>query len=264
MKSIKESIKKDLSRFGIESSRRDPEPCPVCDYGARITITVNGVESSRCKYCDDKRLAQQLDLPTSKEESNKRRITARSQHFTRIPEDIKDAKLNDYVDETNEQKQAKQLAIDFITEFDKKKSLVLSGDPGIGKSHIAVAITSALSKDYSTLFLKSTSLLDLIKDSYNGANHSELDVLNICAEVDLLVIDDLGAEYAKAGDSESWASDIIYKVIDSRLGKSLIITTNYSESLLEKKYGFNGKRITSRMSDNAEKVRVIGNDRRKA
>ncbi len=251
----------NLERMGIESTKK--EKCPECEYGTRITVVVDGQESIRCKYCDDKKLAQQLDFPTTKTESDKRKIIARSQHFTRIPEDIKDVKLNDYVAETKEQKQARQLAIDFITDFDKEKSLVLSGDPGIGKSHIAVSITSALSKDYSTLFLKSTSLLDLIKDSYNGANHSELDVLNICADVDLLVIDDLGAEYSKEGESESWASDIIYKVIDSRLGKSLIITTNYSESLLEKKYGFNGKRITSRMSDNADKIRIVGNDRRK-
>lgn len=265
MKSLKESVQVKLGDFGIITSEK--EPCTECDYryATRTIITYNdGTTSSHCKYCEDKKLAERLGLPKSKEESKSRKIIARSRHFTRIPQDLKHAKLNDYNDKTKEQEDAKKLAIDFITGFDKKKSLVFSGDPGIGKSHIAVAITNALSKDYSTLFLKSTNLLDLIKDSYNGASHSEMDVLKICADVDLLVIDDLGAEYAKEGDSESWASDIIYKVIDSRLGKSLIVTTNYSESLLEKKYGFNGKRITSRMSDGAAKIRIIGNDRRKS
>ena len=251
----------DLSHVGIEETKK--EPCDVCNYGTKITIVVNGKEKSRCKYCEDKKLAENLNLPTTRKESNRRRLLSRAKYFTNIPEDIKNVKLNDYIAGTKEQQRAKQLAVEYITRFDGERSLILSGDPGVGKTHIAVAIHNAIAKEHTTLFLKSTHLLDLIKDSYNGAGYSEMDVLDTCADVDLLVIDDLGAEYAKEGDSESWASDILFKVIDSRLGKSLVVTTNYSESLLEQKYGYNGKRITSRLSDNAEKIRIVGKDGRR-
>jgi len=251
----------DLKRVGIESTKK--EKCDVCNYGMKITVVVNGQEQSRCKYCEDRKLVQELNIPATKEERNRLKMNDRTSYFMRIPESLIDAKLNDYITETDEQKRAKQSAVDYIVSFDKQQSLILSGEPGIGKTHIAVAITNALAKENSVLFLKSTNLLDLIKESYGQAQHTEQDVLQLCADVDLLVIDDLGAEYAKPGDSESWASDIIYKAIDSRLGKSLIVTTNYSESLLEQKYGFNGKRITSRMSDNAEKIRVVGKDMRR-
>lgn len=261
MQSVSDSMKSSLKRIGIGSTWR--EKCTICDYGTRIYMIIDGKEMSNCRYCEDQKLVKELNLPTTKEESDRRKITAKSKYFNRIPEDIKNVKLNDYVAETDEQRRVKQLSANYIMHFDKQQSLILSGDPGIGKSHIAVAVTNALSKNYSTLFLKSTNILDLIKESYGGAAHSKHDVLQICADVDLLVIDDLGAEYSKEGESESWASDIIYKVIDSRLGKSLIITTNYNESALEKKYGYNGKRITSRMSDNAEKIRIVGKDMRR-
>lgn len=251
----------DLKRLGIESTER--EKCNVCDYGVKITVVVNGKERSTCKYCEDKKLVEQMNIPKTKEDRELQRLKRKANHFSRVPEDVKYAKLNDYKDVTDEQERAKKTAINFITNFDKKKSLVLSGDPGIGKTHIAVAIANALAKEYAVLFLKSTNLLDLIKESYGQAQHNEADIFNLCRDVDLLIIDDLGAEYSKPGDSESWASDIIYKAIDSRLDKSLIITTNYSESLLEQKYGFNGKRITSRMSDNAEKIRIVGKDMRR-
>lgn len=259
MQSVKDSI--DLNRFGIIETRK--KTCAVCNYGVVITVVTADGEQSRCRYCENQKLVKEYDIPTTPEEKNARKTMNHANYFSNIPSDIKNAKLNDYIADTEEQENAKQLAIDFITQFDNEKSLVMSGNPGIGKSHIAVAIANALRKEHSVMFIKSTSLLDLIKESYNGTHYSEMDVLDTCASVDLLVIDDLGAEYSKPGDSESWASDIIYKVIDSRLGKSLIITTNYNERALEEKYGHNGKRITSRMSDNATKIRFDGKDGRR-
>src|SRR5699024_12000063 len=49
-------------------------------------------------------------------------------------------------------------------------------------------------------------------------------------ELDLLVLDDIGSEYVKANEYgyESWASDVLYKVFDMRLNKSIICSTNYS------------------------------------
>lgn len=261
MQSVKDSIKAELNKFGVESTTR--EKCNDCQYGTKITIVVNGEKRSSCKYCEDKKLIEELNIPQTKEERNRLKMNDRTSYFMSIPDDIKNAKLNDYVAETEEQQKAKRLAVEYITKFNGEKSLILSGDPGVGKSHIAVAITNALAKSHSVLFLKSTNLLDFIKETYGQARHTEQDVLDICADVDLLVIDDLGAEYSRESSSESWASDILFKVIDSRLDKSLIITTNYSESLLEEKYGFNGKRITSRMSDNAEKIRIVGKDMRR-
>ena len=262
MKSVKESVKGSLARFGIESVDK-PVKCTVCNYGMRITMTINGKEQSYCRYCEDKKLAKTVNVALSHEEKKKQSINNRAKYFDRVPNHLKHVRLNDYIAQTKEQKQAKELAKNFIWHFDKEKSLVLSGDPGVGKTHIAVAIKKALSGKYSTLFLKSTELLAFIRQSYDGVVYTEQDVFDICKDVDLLVLDDLGAEYDKSSDNESWASDIIYRVLDSRLGKSTVITTNYNETGLTGKFGLNGKRIVSRMFDNADVIRIIGKDRRR-
>src|SRR5690625_1646707 len=192
----------NLKKFGIESTKK--EKCPDCNYGMRITVVVNGNEQSRCKYCEDKELAKQLNISLTNAEKERNLLLSRISHFDRIPSELEHVLLNDYIAETKEQVAAKELAKNFIWNFDGTRSLVLSGDPGIGKSHIAVAIKKALSKKHTTLFLKSTELLGFIRDSYNGAMYTEQDVFDICKDVDLLVIDDLGAEYSKESDNESW------------------------------------------------------------
>lgn len=264
LKSLKESVQVKLGDFGIITSERNK--CTECDYefAMRITITyTDGTTSSHCKYCEDKKLVEQMKVATSESQKSLQSVQAKASRFSQMPEDLIEAKLNNYQTITNEQKQAKQMAVDFITNFDREKSFVMSGDPGIGKSHIAVSIAKALLKDYSVLFLKSADVLGLIKESYDNGTHSERDVFDICEKVDLLVLDDIGAEYDKSSNNESWASDILFRILDSRLGKSTIVTTNYSESQLEDKFGMNGKRIVSRMNDKAERIRIFGKDMRK-
>ena len=87
MKSVKDGIKRDLRKLGIESSTK--EKCNVCNYGMKITIVVDGKETSHCKYCNDKELAKELDLPMSEEDSKRRKIQAKANYFTRIPNDLK-------------------------------------------------------------------------------------------------------------------------------------------------------------------------------
>lgn len=263
MKSVKDSVASDFAKFGIKSSKK--EKCDKCNYGMRITVEkVDGTITSNCKYCNDNKKSVEWGLPQSKEESKMMRTRARANAFSRIPKDIEDVKLNEYVAETEEQKRAKQEAVDFVLNFEKGRSLSLSGAAGVGKSHIAVAIANALKKDYSVLFLKSNDILTLIKESYDNAKHSEKDVLDACKDVDLLIIDDIGAEYSKNNnDGETWASNILFNVLDSRLGKSVIVTTNYSESQLKNKFAMDGERIVSRMHDNAKLIRVVGKDGRR-
>lgn len=187
--------------------------------------------------------------------------------FERVSSDLKDAKVNTYKPIHKTQEQAKRMVIDYIKTFDKEKSLVLSGKPGNGKSHLAYAITKGLRQQgYKTWFIKTTELLDLFKSTYqNGANLTEDRIFELIKTIDLLVLDDVGSEYVKSSETghETWASDILYKTMDLRLNKSIVCTTNYTEQELEKKYGYNGERIISRMMENAKGIRLQGEDHRR-
>lgn len=252
----------------IKQKQVGEKECGVCGNVYKLFSTPHG-DMGACKPCEEKKFKESLNLPTIEEYHIKKELGFILK-FERITNDLKEATVNSYKfdDEFPSQEKAKQAAADFIVKFTGTESLVLSGVPGIGKSHLSYAINKAIrSKGYKTLFIKSTELLDAIKETYNyQSDVSQEQIFKMIDELDLLVLDDLGGEYEKKGENnnETWASDVLYKVIDMRLGKSLITTTNYSESELVDKYGqVQGSRIVSRMMENATAIRVEGEDLRR-
>lgn len=252
----------------LQSKKVGDKKCETCGNLYMLFDTPHG-QMGACKPCEEQKFIKSLNLPTTEEYKNQKEMGFILK-FERITNDLKDATVNSYkVDpKYKTQEIAKQAAVDFITQYDGTQSLVLSGVPGIGKSHLSYAINKAIrSKGYKTLFIKSTDLLDAIKETYNF--HSDItqeQIFKMINGLDLLILDDLGGEYEKKNDNdnETWASDVLYKVIDMRLGKSLITTTNYSEGQLIKKYGqVQGSRIVSRMMENATPIRVEGEDLRR-
>src|SRR5699024_531298 len=109
--------------------------------------------------------------------------------------------------------------------------------------------------------MKVTDLFDYIKNTYKPESKiTDLQIFNMIEALDLLVLDDIGSEYVKANEygHESWASDVLYKIFDMRLNKSIICSTNYSETILTEKYGNNGQRIIDRMRDLSTEIRLEG------
>lgn len=252
----------------IQSKVVGERECESCGKVYKLFSTPHG-DMGACKPCEEIKFKESLNLPTVEEYRSQKEMGFILK-FERITNDLEEATVNSYKPNSKYESQAKakQAAVDFITNYTGKESLVLAGVPGIGKSHLSYAINKAIrSKGYKTLFIKSTDLLDAIKETYNyQPETSQEHIFKMIDGLDLLVLDDLGGEYEKKGENsnETWASDILYKVVDMRLGKSLVTTTNYSESELVSKYGtVQGSRIVSRMMENATAIRVEGEDLRR-
>src|SRR5690625_4010383 len=240
------------------------ETCAHCGNTYKLFNTPHGPMGA-CKPCEDKKLIESLNLPTV-EEYRKQKEKGFIERFERTSADLHDVTVNSYSPTHETQTKTKQMIVDFITKFDGTQSIVLAGSPGIGKSHLAYATNKAIRKmGYKTLFIKSTELLDAIKRTYDyKSDISDEQIFRVIDKLDLLILDDLGGEYEKKNEGETWASDILFKVVDMRLGKSLITTTNYNESGLIKKYGqVQGNRIVSRVMENAKSLRVEGKDQRR-
>ncbi|SET85109.1 phage DNA replication protein (predicted replicative helicase loader) [Oceanobacillus limi] len=239
--------------------------CENCGAVYKLFETPRGIMGA-CKPCADENLKKKLNLPTIEEFRNsKERNFILS--FERVSDDLKKATVSSYRPQNDFQLKAKQSAIKFVKGFNGIQSLAFSGNPGLGKSHLAYAVTKAIrDKKYKALYIKVTDLFDRIKSTYG--HHSQVteeQIFRMINDLDLLVLDDIGSEYVKANDSghETWASDVLYKIFDLRLNKSVICTTNYSESELQQKYGNNGPRIISRMMNNATGIRLEGEDHRR-
>ena len=112
--------------------------------------------------------------------------------------------------------------------------LVLIGDVGTGKTHVAVGMAKiALGLGIGTLFLTMDDLLNRTRRTYDGTESDVQEVMDKLAKVPLLVLDDLGVE-----TPTEWARGI-YTLVNRRWleRKPLIVTTNLEPDDLEERLG---------------------------
>ena len=110
--------------------------------------------------------------------------------------------------------------------------LLFSGPPGVGKTHLSVAILRRILVERhigsSAHFADFRGLLRQIKSSYHpDAPETETDVLRPVLEAEPLVLDDLGGE-----NPTLWVFDKVFDILNQRYSemKPTIITTNFSDS----------------------------------
>lgn len=143
---------------------------------------------------------------------------------------------------------------DFAADFPAGKNLLFLGNPGLGKTHLSMAIANeVLKKGYTVVYGSAQNIIDgCLKErfSYSGSTA----YIDGCLNCDLLILDDLGTELQSAP-----SLSVIYNLINSRLlsGRSTIISTNLTLKELEARYE---PRICSRIVGGYTLRGFIGTD----
>lgn len=143
-------------------------------------------------------------------------------------------------------RQAMEKVFRYCVNFSKDfhlpcNGILMSGKTGLGKTHLSLAIGSeVIKKGYSVIYGSAPDLLRKVeKEHFN--KEEETDTAPVLQDCDLLILDDLGAEF----DSK-FNQAFLYNLINTRMnkGKPAIISTNYTLSEIKERYG---ERIMSRL-----------------
>lgn len=138
---------------------------------------------------------------------------------------------------------------------EKSSNILMMGNTGLGKTHLSLAIAkSAVEKGYSVLYDSMPNLLNRIEQEHFNNKSQSHDILNAVLDADLLILDDLGAEFLT-----QFTATCIYNVINTRLlsRKPTIISTNLTTTEIETRYT---NRILSRLIGTYEILSFCGND----
>jgi DNA replication protein DnaC len=151
---------------------------------------------------------------------------------------------------------------DIDARLDAGESLWLTGGVGTGKTTLAMTVSAAAAQAGRSVAIYSLpKLLARIRRTYDAVagEDSYLAFFERLASVDLLHIDDLGAE--KRSD---WVLEQLYAIVDERYGaeRSMIVTTNLDETDLEEQIGGRTVSRLVEMCGDLGPLRVEGRDNR--
>jgi DNA replication protein DnaC len=143
-------------------------------------------------------------------------------------------------------------------QLDAGRGLWLFGSVGTGKTTLAMLVSSrALEAGRSVAIYSLPRLLAEIRTTFDGERSgSYVDLIDRLSEVDLLHIDDVGAE-----KTSPWVLEQLYTIVNERYveKRSVLITTNLEREALAEQIN---ERTVSRLEEMCEVLPLWGPDAR--
>lgn len=213
----------------------------------------------RCALCKDTGYVKGDHCSCVRELVKKMSASDLNQSTTMALETFDTFSLN-YYQKTQQEAQIMAQILRFCKEYADSfsrdsKSVLMTGTTGLGKTHLSLAIANVvLQKGFQVLYGSAQDFFGRIQNEYFNRNRVDTDTLNTLLQADLLILDDLGAEF-----ESNFNTSTLYNIINSRMNakKPTIINTNLSLQEIQSRYS---DRIASRLLTVYSGLRFIGTD----
>lgn len=135
------------------------------------------------------------------------------------------------------------------------KNILMRGGTGLGKTHLSLAIANeVIRRGFGVIYVSAPALMSKL-EKLRFSKENEESYIDMLANCDLLIIDDLGTEF-----NSQFSASQFYNLCNSRLllRKPFIINTNLSIAELQKSYS---ERFISRiLGDSTSVLNFFGDD----
>lgn len=218
----------DMKATGIEIK---PAMCPSHGpFDSRSLVLLGHMMGwSKCPDCITAEREKQDEERRMRDETERQSRLENRLKQAGIPLRFRSRSFENFVCDTKQMADCLRIAEEFALEFSERKeegsTVVFSGKPGTGKSHLAIAVCMAImARGYTAMYCNALDAIRMVRSTWGrGSERRDSDVMNDLASVDLLVLDEVGAQYGTEGEQV-----IMFDIINRRYQDQMpmILLTN--------------------------------------
>jgi DNA replication protein DnaC len=201
-----------------------------------------------CPQCNAIRQAENEAAEQQERERHRQRRMEQRLSQSGIPLRFRDRTFDNFIADTDPKRDALKIASDFAANFDRHlqdgTTVIFSGKPGTGKSHLAIAAALVAMRTNTALYLNALDLVRMVRDTWRrDSEMTESAVLHELSTVSLLVIDEIGVQYGTEGEQV-----ILFDVLNRRYRDLMptILLTNLGKAGMK---DFLGERSFDRLRE---------------